>query len=391
MAKIKSNSKPDASQEKKRKTYYKKVGIRKNTCLECGAIYESKMKRPGYCSPACKYATQKRRNQSGKTKHVGHKNGEYRQCPICGKKYHVTEYFIKKGWKNYCSKECQKKASERVCKCWNCGRDIVTTKSDERHFCSRECQSLWRRKESEKKRTRICQWCGKEFVMSPPSGKANKGEVQEGLFCSRECRFAHMKDKSGWFEVNGMRGKKGDSCNVYFKECKFCHKIFMTRWATEEYCSNECRNIVHLKKIRNRYWKERDPLEPFECEECGKLVVPKYGNRGRKRFCSVKCMNRYNKRIRGNSHKHRARHFGCEYETVDPLKVFARDGWRCQICHKKLRSCNRGTIKDNAPELDHIIPLSQGGEHSYRNTQCTCRKCNSEKSNNIYGQLRIFG
>lgn len=95
------------------------------------------------------------------------------------------------------------------------------------------------------------------------------------------------------------------------------------------------------------------------------------------------------KRIRRQ--KERARLRIVKIENVNAVKVFERDGWRCQRCHKKLNPANKGTTKDTAPELDHIIPLAAGGEHSHRNTQCLCRKCNGEKGSNIEGQIRLFG
>jgi len=90
-------------------------------------------------------------------------------------------------------------------------------------------------------------------------------------------------------------------------------------------------------------------------------------------------------------HKKRAERLGVYYEPVDPIKVFIRDGFRCQLCGKKLIREDRGTRKDIAPELDHIITWAEGGEHSYKNTQCACRKCNRIKRVNSKGQLRIFG
>ena len=78
-------------------------------------------------------------------------------------------------------------------------------------------------------------------------------------------------------------------------------------------------------------------------------------------------------------------------ERVDPYVVFRRDKWRCQLCKGKAPEAKRGTYDDDAPELDHIITLSEGGEHSYRNTQCACRKCNGEKSGRSMGQLLLLG
>jgi 5-methylcytosine-specific restriction endonuclease McrA len=71
-------------------------------------------------------------------------------------------------------------------------------------------------------------------------------------------------------------------------------------------------------------------------------------------------------------------------EIFNPFEVFNRDKWKCQCCSKKLKQDDRGKMIDKAPELDHIIPLSKGGEHNRRNTQLLCRKCNGAKSNNGY-------
>ena len=72
-------------------------------------------------------------------------------------------------------------------------------------------------------------------------------------------------------------------------------------------------------------------------------------------------------------------------ENVNPMRVFKRDKWKCQGCGIKTQK--KYTLMDSAAEMDHIIPLSKGGEHSYLNTQTLCRKCNQEKSNKIEGQL----
>jgi len=75
------------------------------------------------------------------------------------------------------------------------------------------------------------------------------------------------------------------------------------------------------------------------CKGCGKEFVPEYGNKKRT-FCSDTCGARYGrreqrKRLGGNEHRHRARRFGVSDEPVNVLRVFARDGWVCQICGRK--------------------------------------------------------
>lgn len=47
--------------------------------------------------------------------------------------------------------------------------------------------------------------------------------------------------------------------------------------------------------------------------------------------------------------------------------VFARDGHRCQYC---------GSPAEN---IDHVIPKSKGGTHTWDNVVAACRPCNTRK------------
>jgi 5-methylcytosine-specific restriction endonuclease McrA len=51
--------------------------------------------------------------------------------------------------------------------------------------------------------------------------------------------------------------------------------------------------------------------------------------------------------------------------------VFARDEWTCQYC---------GATAEN---LDHVVPRSRGGAHSWDNVVAACRRCNSRKENRL--------
>jgi 5-methylcytosine-specific restriction endonuclease McrA len=51
--------------------------------------------------------------------------------------------------------------------------------------------------------------------------------------------------------------------------------------------------------------------------------------------------------------------------------VFARDGWVCQYCGKA------------AENLDHVLPRSRGGKHTWDNVVAACRRCNSKKENRL--------
>jgi 5-methylcytosine-specific restriction endonuclease McrA len=51
--------------------------------------------------------------------------------------------------------------------------------------------------------------------------------------------------------------------------------------------------------------------------------------------------------------------------------VFARDDWVCQYC---------GSPAEN---LDHVMPRSRGGTHTWENVVAACRRCNSRKENRL--------
>jgi 5-methylcytosine-specific restriction endonuclease McrA len=47
--------------------------------------------------------------------------------------------------------------------------------------------------------------------------------------------------------------------------------------------------------------------------------------------------------------------------------VFMRDQYTCQYCH------------NTAENLDHVVPKSQGGLHTWENVVASCRRCNTKK------------
>jgi 5-methylcytosine-specific restriction endonuclease McrA len=67
----------------------------------------------------------------------------------------------------------------------------------------------------------------------------------------------------------------------------------------------------------------------------------------------------------------RARKLNAFVEAVNRQAVFERDEGLCGICQEAVDPQNW--------HLDHIIPLSKGGEHSYANVQVTHPRCNQRK------------
>ncbi len=55
--------------------------------------------------------------------------------------------------------------------------------------------------------------------------------------------------------------------------------------------------------------------------------------------------------------------------------VFARDQWTCQYCGRA------------AENVDHVIPKSRGGTHTWDNVVAACRRCNSKKENRFHHEV----
>ncbi len=71
----------------------------------------------------------------------------------------------------------------------------------------------------------------------------------------------------------------------------------------------------------------------------------------------------------------RLRHFvKVPYRRRAPLNrrgVFARDGHRCQYCSAAAES------------IDHVVPRSKGGTHTWENVVAACRPCNVRKRDRL--------
>ena len=234
--------------------------------------------------------------------------------------------------------------SIRKCRC--CNKQLSISRNKNAKYCDNRCaRKVQRLSYVNNLPHRVCLSCGKTFQPK---------RYDRLSACSRECGFVvgkqiqHIKRTGGRVSVSVKR-------NV----------------------------VVVLKRERAIY-----PPRPSCCRRCGSFY---YKQNKQQRICTDHC--REQGRLQSRRKQKSARRAvirGAKIEPVDPYKVFERDGWRCQICMVKTPQSKRGSMDDRAPELDHILPLSKGGDHSYANTQCACRKCNGLKGDNAYGQMPLF-
>lgn len=86
----------------------------------------------------------------------------------------------------------------------------------------------------------------------------------------------------------------------------------------------------------------------------------------------------------------RARLKSAAVEDVRRREVYERDGGKC--CLRLVCSGRKRLPFDGGWHLDHIVPLSHGGDHSYANVQVACPECNMAKGAQPVGeQTRLIG
>jgi 5-methylcytosine-specific restriction endonuclease McrA len=209
------------------------------------------------------------------------------------------------------------------------------------------------------KKTRFrCQYCGEGFFPK---------RTDRLHFCSRECAFESKKAAAADRKIARQEREVERRARI-IAEAKSRHQ------AEQE--QREAR-------------RARLRLRP--CATCGDPVGIGVKALRARAYCSSRCTPSGMASRRANRKARKLKLRCIRVESFDPVEILKRDGWRCHICKVATPSRLRGTYKPNAPELDHIIPVAAGGDHSRVNTACICRRCNASKGSTPLGQLRLVG
>lgn len=152
--------------------------------------------------------------------------------------------------------------------------------------------------------------------------------------------------------------------------CEICGKEFISKRPNKKYCSKTCENRgIHGKGAYKTY--------NYTCSVCGKDYETnmKYNSE----CCSKHCRNQLTRIDRNRRYKH-LKERGLFDNSVTLENVFNKFNGVCNSCGSKLNfNCNCNA--NQYPSIDHIVPLSKGGTHTWENVQLLCRGCNIDKSN----------
>lgn len=243
--------------------------------------------------------------------------------------------------------------------CERCQKDFSTHRKSAR-FCGLLCSSAWNSERVKDTRKRCtCEWCGVDFRLNPKSKRA-------GRFCTRECSFSHkgrikaekealVRIREAWKVDAAPKPKK---TNLSRKKL-IAHLAWLVKQAQRGRVSYnkcpvcQCDTTVTIGRISTQ-----------RCASCQRSITPTNPESRRKSKATRKA------RLRGAS----------VAESIDPKSILHHYRWTCYLCGVSTPQHLRGTYQPNAPEVDHVIPLSKGGLHVRSNLACACRSCNGKKS-----------
>jgi 5-methylcytosine-specific restriction endonuclease McrA len=199
----------------------------------------------------------------------------------------------------------------------------------------------------------VCRQCSAEYWTRQKSGEGEK-------YCSRACAFKRPELR---VRLSPIRDAKKVASDLARKKREAASSL------------KAAAAVVPCKVCGNRFTRSLAVGYKYcgpDCADAGYAATRK-----KARSNSVAIHGRLSKHIQ------RARRYGVAYEAIDPAAIFDRDGWRCKRCGVDTPATLRGTLSAEAPELDHVVPISRGGGHLVTNVQCLCRRCNIEKADTM--------
>ena len=190
--------------------------------------------------------------------------------------------------------------------CQFCGKEYEAFDNGKNKFCSTKCTNEFRKRHLKK----TCKYCGKEFWTSRKSVN----------YCSKSC---------------GLKG----IATVYDKVCPICEKKFQTTRKAQKYCSKDCAKKSKLMSIKRKAFERLNKISV--CKRCGKTFSGLESHH--QEFCSDYCATRFyfvNKTVTKNCVI-----CGKEFETPKNRQALTCS-WKCA---NTLRWNNRREKEKNQP------------------------------------------
>lgn len=187
------------------------------------------------------------------------------------------------------------------------------------------------------------------------------------------------------FEWNASNLRKHDYINGV--QCPVCVEIRKEQEQKEREISKDKRTVEIKGKSRiDKYLRRRE--ETGKCEWCGALFrrAKGFGNVQRI-YCSEICFNDMKKEQKKKYRKdERLKKCGRRQWNISLKRLYARDKGICWLCGKPtdmndFRKDVHGNVicGESYPSIDHVVPVSRGGDHTWDNIRLAHRGCNSKR------------
>lgn len=263
-------------------------------------------------------------------------------------------------------RRADRKAYRGICRREGCGKptQAASHMGPITAYCSAACRHKHAKRDRPPKppkpnRIKICLYCENEFEVSP--GGAGKLRAIQAKFCCEEHKELQRRRDEGVryrdqyladIAASSQAARPVFTCSLEGCAATFSSRVGdgqRPRW----YCSSE--HYAEDRRLQGVMW-----TPPSELAE---------------------------RDSRNGMRRVKAAGFGAPIEVFSNLEILERDRWICQRCGCKTPQHLRGSKAQNAPEVDHKIPVIRGGGHTRENCWCLCHQCNHAKGDKLIEEL----
>jgi 5-methylcytosine-specific restriction endonuclease McrA len=207
--------------------------------------------------------------------------------------------------------------------------------------------------------TVTCQYapCSKVSPISPSDLARGRGK-----YCSKACKWA-AQGRASW--KDHMPPGLDTNASEYFRHYRAANR---ERLNANDRAYAQAHRAEAIAKTKA--WQTANPEKTKAHRAATARRHPETGRRKTQRY---------------RARKHNAPRI----EPINDHAIYTRDRWICQLCFRRVNPQGK---KGEAPSLDHVIPLSQGGHHTAQNLVLTHWRCNRKKqARAVSQQQRLFG
>lgn len=215
---------------------------------------------------------------------------------------------------------------------------------------------------------RNCVNCWAEFTTTSPRNKGN------GSCYCLDCANLNRN------RPNSVRPPRAA------RPCVWCLRDFVPSGTkVSRYCSKRCQASVTAVARKDR-------CDLVLCEGCGDRPARPFEQGFMRSLCAPCRLLADTTRVNTN-HARRAAKIRAGDKGINWQALWLRDGGICHLCRKKVKYIPGNAVNAMGGTIDHLIPLTPDGTHTWSNVALAHRRCNISRGNRdvVPVQLLLVG